>query len=182
VQPAAAPKPTANERPRLTLAAGAGVSTGTLPKPVLGLELESKVLWRDWGMGFALRYLAPTEKRDSQARGVRLQAAGAGMAGIFRPSRAWEARLGFAAQYLFGEGFGEGVPTFASRRDGAWAAGPTLGLGFTPLERPPLWVSVGGEGQLNLVRGNFRIRNYSDNFYDVPWLAASAFVRLGSSW
>jgi hypothetical protein len=148
---------------------------------VLGLELESKLLFRHWGLGLTLRYLTPGERRDANDRGVRLQAVSARLLGLFRPSRSWEARAGFATQYLFGEGFGEGVPTFESRPGAAWAAGPTLGLAFIPLDRPPFWAGLGAEGQLNVVRGNFQIRNYSANVYDVPWLAGSAFVRLGLS-
>jgi hypothetical protein len=175
----APPSARSGERPRFTLAAGAGLCAGTLPPPVLGLELESKLLFRHWGFGLTLRYLTPGEQRDPNDRGVRLQAFGAGAFGLFRPSHSWEARVGFATQYLFGEGFGEGVPTFESRRGAAWAAGPTLGLAFIPLVRPPLWAGLGAEGQLNLVRGNFQIRNYSEHIYDVPRLAGSGFVRLG---
>ena len=176
------PQPSSSERPRFTLAGGAGVCAGVLPQPVLGFELESKALWQRWGLGLQLRYLTQGEKRDDNARGVRLRAVGGGLSGIFRPSRAWEARFGFAAQYLFGEGFGEGVPTFESRPGAAWAAGPTLGLGFVPLQSAPFWAGLGAEGQLNLLRGNFQIRNYSADFYNVPWLGGSAFVRLGLIW
>lgn len=179
--PPPAPAVSSHQRPLFALAAGAGVCAGTLPPPVLGLELEAKALWRRFGVGLALRYLSRGERRDDQGRGVRLQALGVGAVGIFRPSSAWEARLGFAAQHLFGEGFGENVPTFTSRPGSAWAAGPTLGLGFTLFEESPFWVGLGAEGQLNVVRGNFQIRNYSENIYDVPWLAGSAFVRFGLS-
>lgn len=174
-------------RPRFTLAAGAGASIGTLPPPVLALELESKVLWRHWGLGVGLRYLTPGEERDAQGRGVRLQALGGGLTGIFRPSPTWEARLGFAAQRLFGEGLGAG-PAFQSYGGSAWAAGPTIGLGFVPFESGPFWIGLGAEGQLNLLRGRFEILNYSEiidnstEIYAVPWLAGSAFVRLGWAW
>jgi hypothetical protein len=177
--PPASPPAGPGERPHLTLSAGAGVCAGTLPPPVLGLELESKLLFRYWGLGLTLRYLTPGEQRDANDRGVRLQAVGAGAVGLFRPNRSWEARVGVAAQYLFGEGFGEGVPTFESRAGAAWAAGPTLGLAFIPVRGRRFWAGLGAEGQLNVVRGNFQIRNYSNNIYDVPWLAASGFVRLG---
>jgi hypothetical protein len=54
-----------------------------------------------------------------------------------------------------------------------------LGLSFTPFEPSPLWLGLGVEGQLNLLRGHFEILNYDGDVYDVPWLAGSAFVRLG---
>jgi hypothetical protein len=185
-QPAQAPAKAPSSspsRPRFTLAAGAGVTVGILPPPVFAVDLESKALWRYWGVGLGLRYLAPGEQRDAAGRGVRLQAWGAGLTGIFRPSRSWEARLGFATQRLFGEGLlSEGAPTFQGQEDTAWAAGPTLGLAFIPLERPPFWVGLGAEGQLSLLRAHFRILKVSRNIYDVPWLSGSGFVRLGLAW
>jgi hypothetical protein len=159
---------------------------GTLPDPVLALELESKALWRYFGASAHLRYLLPSEKLTSTNRGVELRALGAGLSGIFRPSRWWEARLGFAAQRLNGQGSGS---IAKQGTDSAWAAGPTLGLAFVPLQAGRFWAGAGAEGQLNAVRGRFEILNYyqplSDDslvVYQVPWLAGSAFVRLGLVW
>lgn len=167
-----------SERPRFAVGAGVGVNVGTLPPPVLTVDLEGKALWRRFGVGLSLRYLAPGETPSSQDKGVRLHAFGAGVNGIFRPAPAWEARLGFAAQRLTGTGLGADSP----QTDAAWAAGPTLGIGFTALELAPFWAGLGAEGQLNLVRGHFEITNYSGEVYDVRWLSGSAFVRLGLVW
>jgi hypothetical protein len=111
---------------------------------------------------------------------------GASISGIFRPSRLWEARLGFAAQQLSGEGTGSIVQPHG---DSAWAAGPTLGLGFVPIHQGPFWAGLEAEGQLNLARGRFEILHYSQDvanpaheIYVVPGLAGSAFVRLGLVW
>jgi len=180
------PAPVAREHPVFSIGAGGGVSIGTLPKPVLALELESKLLWRRWGVGASVRYYAPAKHLDALDEGVTLQALGAGITGIFRPSPLWEARLGFAAQRLSGEGAGSVAhPT----GDSAWAAGPTLGLGFVPVHRGPFWAGLGAEGQLNAVRGRFQILHYSRDvstasheIYAVSWLAGSAFVRLGLVW
>jgi hypothetical protein len=158
------------------------VSVGILPPPVFTVELETKALWRSFGVGLSARYLAPGEKLDAGGRGVRLQALGGGVTGIFRPSNSWEARLGLAAQRLFGEGLNASVPTFVSQEGAAWTAGPTLGLAYEPLTRPPFWLGLGAEGQLNLLRGHFEILNYPGNIYDVPWLAGAAFVRWGLVW
>jgi hypothetical protein len=165
--------------------AGGGINVGTLPKPVLALELESKLSWQRWGLGASLRYYAPAEHLDAQNKGATLQALGAGITGIFRPSRLWEARLGFAAQRLSGQGAGVTKPA----DDSAWAAGPTLGLGFVPLQAGAFWAGLGAEGQLNAARGRFQILHYSRDvsipsheIYAVPWLAGSAFVRLGLVW
>jgi hypothetical protein len=191
-EPAAAPKPPRPAPPprpaypRFAVGAGAGMALGTLPHPVLAFELESKAYWQYLGVSVNLRYLTPTEKVDDQAKRVQLQAFGAGVSGLFRPSRSWEARLGFAAQRLSGHGAGSIAQT---HDDSVWAAGPTLALAFIPVHAGPLWAGLGAEGQLNAVRGRFEILHYSQNvtdppheIYPVPWLAASAFVRLGLVW
>jgi len=180
------PSPPPPQYPRFALASGVGLALGTLPHPVLALELESKALWQYLGVSLSVRYLSPTAKVDDQAKKVELQALGAGVAGLFRPSRYWEARLGFAAQRLSGQGAG----SIAERhQDSVWTAGPTLGLAFVPLQQGWLWAGLGAEGQLNALRGSFQILHYSRDvmgppyeIYPVPWLAASAFVRLGLVW
>ncbi|MDF3066935.1 MAG: hypothetical protein K0R38_2536 [Polyangiaceae bacterium] len=172
--------------PSLALGLGAGLAVGTLPKPVLALELEGKLLWRHVGVGANVRYLVRADRRDSTTQqGAELSALGASVTGIFRPAPAWEARLGFAAQGLFGTGLGVGSGSSAT----VWAAGPTLGLGWAPLRYGPISAGIGAEGQLNLARGRFEILNYSGELtgerhvvYQVPWLAAGAFVRLGVVW
>jgi hypothetical protein len=102
-----------------------------------------------------------------------------------RPSRFWQARLGFAAQRLSGSG----VHIASTQDSSVWAAGPTLGLGWYPVQRGAFWAGLGAEGQLNAIRGHFEILNYSKmlsekphELYAVPWLAGSAFVRLGVVW
>jgi hypothetical protein len=169
-------------RPRWSLSAGGGVNVGTLPHPTPTLELESQASWRSWGVALGVRYLMPSEKLDAEQRGAKLQAFGAHAAGIFRPSPAWQARLGFALQRVTGEGKG----SLKTQTATIWTAGPTLGLGFVPYEQGALWLGLGAEGQLNALRGDFQILNYNQLddrvVHDVPWLSASAFVRLGLVW
>jgi len=183
--PPPAPASPPREYPRFSVGAGAGVNVGTLPHPVLALELEGKAFWQYLGVSVNVRYFAPTQKLDAQQKGVELQALGAGVTGSFRPSRRWEARLGLAAQRLSGHGVG-----IAQRHDDTvWVAGPTLGLAFIPVQQRLFWAGVGAEGQLNALRGNFQILHYSQNvtdppheIYPVPWIAGQAFVRLGLVW
>lgn len=189
--PEAAPAPAAAEpppttprsRPRFTLSAGGGVNVGTLPHPTPTFELESQALWRDWGAALGLRYLLPSDELDAEQRGATLQAFGAHAAGIFRPSRGWQARVGFAIQRLIGDGQGSLKKTQSAS---VWAAGPSLGLGFVPYEQGALWLGLGAEGQLNALRGDFQILNYNQQddhvVHEVPWLSGSAFVRLGLGW
>jgi hypothetical protein len=187
-KPAPPPPPPTKPKspyPLFTVTAGAGVSVGTLPKPVFALELEGESLWQRFGVALNLRHLSPTQKLLATKQGADLSAFSGGVAGIFRPSRRWEARLGFAAQRLAAHGVGSAH----NADDTAWAAGPTLGLGFVPLQSGFFWAGFGAEGQLNAIRGRFEIRNYSGMLSDspqpvfqVPWLAGSAFVRLGLAW
>lgn len=184
-EPQAAQPPPATRsgaRPRFTLGAGAGVNLGTLTKTTPAFELEAQALWREWGAALGARYLMRTKDFVDDVRGATLQAVGGHGALIFRPSPAWQARLGFAAQLLLGDGQGSAKPQSAK----VWAAGPTLGLGFVPYESGSFWLGLGGEGQLNAVRGEFKILNYNRVFdrpvHSVPWLAGSAFVRLGLLW
>jgi len=179
------PKPAPVEYPRFTLSGGGGVNFGTLPKPALAFELEGQSLWRRWGVALQVRYLPFNSSTGS--RGPRLEeanAVGLGSAVIFRPARRWQTRLGFAVQRLSGTGRG----TASNRQDHVWAAGPTLGLGWLPLEGAHWCAGVGAEGQLNAVRGRFEVLNYSGKLaeshviYPVPWLAFSSFVRFGLVW
>lgn len=178
----AATKPTGSARPRLALSAGGGVNVGTLPTPTPVVELEAQALWHDWGVALGARYLVPSKDLDQNDRGAKLQGFGAHLAGVFRPSPAWQARLGFAAQRLSGEGEG----SLAVQTASVWAAGPTLALGFVPYEQGNLWLGLAAEGQLNAVRGDFQILNYNRGddhvVHRVPWLSGSAFVRLGLVW
>jgi hypothetical protein len=183
--PSPAPRPSPRY-PQLTVAAGAGLSVGILPEPVPAFELESKLLWRRFGVSAGLRYLLHADEMTTTRKGVVLRAAAFAASGVFRPSPLWEARLGLAAQRLAGEGRGSIAEQYD---DSAWAGGPTLGLSFIPWSRSPIWAGVGVEGQLNAVRGRFEILNYYQPVstepyvvYRVPWLAASAFVRLGAVW
>lgn len=174
------------EYPRVGLALGAGLNLGTLPNPVPAVELETKLHWQALGVALNLRYLSPTQKLHASDEGAHFRAWSAGVTGIFRPSRFWETRLGVAAQRLSGEG---NQAIARPRKASTWAAGPTLGLAFTPVQSHALWAGLGAEGQFNALRGHFEILNYSgrlstDPFraYSVPWLAATAFVRLGLVW
>ena len=179
-EPAPAAPP--SDRPRFTLSAGAGVNVGTLPTVTPAFELESQALWRQWGVALGARYLMPSEGLLDDERGATLQAFAGHAALIFRPAPAWQARLGFAAQYLLGQGQGSAETQSAE----VWAAGPTLGLGFVPYEQGALWLGLGAEGQLNAVRGEFTILHYNQGddrvVHGVPWLSGSAFVRLGLVW
>jgi hypothetical protein len=183
--PPSRPSPASRLFPLFGVGAGAGLALGTLPKPVLALELEGKLLWQRLGLSANLRYLFAAEQLDQNQQGAQLYALGAGASGIFRPSRWLEARVGAAAQRLSGRGTNIKSVNSAA----VWAAGPTLGLNFVFWEQRLLWASVGGEGQLNLARGHFEILNYSRELtdqphvvYQVPWLAGAAFVRLGLVW
>jgi len=163
--------------PSLALGAGGGVHLGTLPHATLLLDLDAQLRWSHFGAALGLRYLLPASVQDARNRGARVGGLGVYAAGIFEPWPRVQARLGFVAYRLSGTGLG----SLERSEDVAWEAGPILGASFIPFQRPPFWTSVGGEGQLNLLRSRFRILDYGSVFR-VPWLSASAFARAGVVW
>lgn len=160
--------------PKVGLAAGGGIHFGTLPDATLLLELETQLEWTRFGLAVGFRYLLPTQSRDAQGRGARVDAMGATVAALFEPWHGLEMRLGVATYRLSATGLGSVV----SRDGAAWELAPTLGASFTPLESPPFWTSVGLEGQLNLIRPSFEILKY-DEVFRVPTLSGSALARAG---
>ncbi|HKO47450.1 MAG TPA: hypothetical protein VJV79_06990 [Polyangiaceae bacterium] len=169
-----APSDSHHSRPKVALGAGVGAHLGTLPKVALMLEFDAQLKWTPFGVALGFRYLLPTSSIDETGRGARIGAAGAYLAGLFEPWQRVQMRLGVATYRLSASGIGGVDP-----RDGsAWELAPTLGVNFTPFERPPFWTSVGLEGQLNLIRPSFEIRNYNEVFH-VPLVSGSALARAG---
>jgi hypothetical protein len=99
---------------------------------------------------------------------------GAYLAGSFEPWSRVQARLGFVGYRLAGTGLG----SVERSADTAWEAGPLVGASFTPFQRAPFWTNVAADGQLNLLRARFEIRDYATVFR-VPWVSGSFFVRAG---
>jgi hypothetical protein len=174
--PPAPPRPVSSgqARPKLALAAGAGLHVGTLPKATLMLEFDAQLKWARFGVAAGFRYLLPTSSVDENERGARVGATGAYLAGVFEPWHRVQTRLGIAAYRLFASG----ITSVESREGSAWELSPTLGASVVPFERPPFWTSVGLEGQLNLIRPSFEIRSYNEVF-QVPLLSGTALARAG---
>jgi len=172
------PSPTAQASqrtpPKLALGAGAGAHIGTLPKATLMLEFDAQLKWARVGVALGFRYLLPTSSVDERGYGARIGAAGGHVAFVFEPWHRVQTRLGVATYYLSASGIGASLPLDGS----AWEVSPTLGASFTPFERPPFWTRVGLEGQLNLIRPLFEIRNYHEVF-QVPGASGSALAHLG---
>lgn len=168
--------PSSEPPPRWAFGASAapGLSFGMAPRPAPQLELEGRALRGMFGVAVRLRYRAPRAEQDANDRGVRVTSFGGELALLARPHRLVEASLGFAADRLFGTGLG----SVSERSDGAWGAGPTLGLTLVPLQRSGTWVGVGGDLHLDLVQPEFQILNY-DTVFRVPLFSGSAFLRLG---
>jgi hypothetical protein len=169
-----APNASGQSRAKLTLAAGAGLHVGTLPKATLMLEFDAQLKWTNLGVAAGFRYLLPTSSVDEKNRGARVGAAGAYLAGVFEPWQRVQTRLGIAAYRLSASGI-----TSGEARDGsAWELSPTLGASFTPFEHPRFWTSLGLEGQLNLIRPSFEILSYNEVFR-VPLWSGTALARAG---
>jgi hypothetical protein len=163
-------------RPDLAFGAslGAGLSTGLLPKPAFALELEGRLEWKRVGLATGARFVAPREERDPKDYGVEVWALGADVVGLARPLSFLEMRLGFTAYRLAGTGIGSEAPG----DDVAWVAGPMAGVSVIPLELPRVWLAVGVEGHVDLVRSNFRILEYGVVF-EVPRFGTAALLRFG---
>jgi len=174
----AEPKPAPTPRSvRLDLGAEAGVHLGTVPQASLLLGVDAGLSSGRWGAAAGLRYLAAASIQDARQHGARVSGGGASLAGSFRPWPPLEARLGFILYRLFGTGLG----TLAPRDDAAWEAGPTLGVSYRFSEKPPFFLRLGAEGQLNLLRARFEIRDYG-RVFATPWVSGSGFVRAGVVW
>ena len=177
LSPAPTAKSPASSAPQLALGAGVGVHWGTVPQPTLLLELDGQLSWARWGVAAGLRYLAPTSVQDEAKHGARVGGVGTYLAGTFEPWSQLHGRLGLSLYRLSGTGLGSVERT----QDSAWEVAPLVAASFTPYERPPFWASLGAEGQLNLLRSSFQIRNYGAVF-QVPWVSGSAFARAGVVW
>ena len=170
-------KPSVRRRPRFALGAAAGLHLGTLPKPTLLVDLDAQLQWSHSGLAAGLRYLLPNATLDQAGHGVHVAGVGAYLAGVVTPWPRVQGRLGVVGYRLSGTGLGSVEHT----QDTAWEGGPLLGVSFLPVLRPPFWLSIGAEGQLNLLRAHFEIAHYGTVF-SVPSLSASAFARAGVVW
>jgi len=170
----AAPKAERGSHPKFGLAAGGGLHVGTLPDPTLLLEFDTQLKWTRFGIAAGFRYLLPTTSVDEKDHGARVGAVGAYLAGSFEPWPRLQTRLGVATYLLSATGKG----SVESHDGSAWEVAPTLGASFTPFDHPPFWISLGLEGQLNLIRPSFEIRSY-DEVFQVPIVSGSALARAG---
>ena len=163
--------------PHFALAGGAGVHFGTVPNPTLLLDLDAQLVWTSWGVAAGFRYLLPSSDQDATNHGARVSGIGAYLAGTFEPLPRVQARLGVVGYRLSGTGLG----SVERSTDSAWELGPTVGASFTPFRRGSFWTNVAAEGQLNLVRARFQIRDYGTDgtVFRLPWLSGSLFLRGG---
>jgi hypothetical protein len=162
---------------RVSLGLGPGLHLGTTPQPTLLLDLDAQLEWSRAGLALGFRYLLPSSTRDRANHGVRVGGVGAYLAGTFEPWQRVQGHLGLVAYRLTGNGLG----SVEQSRDSAWTAGPILGASVTPYARGAFWTRVGAEGQMNLLRPEFRILDYGPVFR-VPQLSASIFLRAGLVW
>lgn len=160
--------------PTIGASAGSLLSFGLLPDPAFGLELEGRADWERFGVALAVRYLFPREEIRADNRGVRVRALGGQLSGVVRATPWLEGRVGFMVFALPAEGVG----SLRNDDGAAWAAGPSLSLALTPLQGRLGWLSLGGEGHLELVRSEFEILSYGE-VYSVPAWGGAVFFRAG---
>lgn len=155
-------------------ALGGGVNVGLTPELVLTMDLEAEASWSRAGIIGTFRYVTEGGSEDPAGVGVSITGLGAGLAFGYRLSPIWQARLGAAAYRLAGTGLG----STSTSGDTAWGGGPTFGVLATPLFRSRVWVGVGAEAQLNVIRARFEILNYEEVFR-VPLFSGTIFFRVG---
>lgn len=156
-----------HERPSPTqadLLAGIGLNTGLLPQTAVAFALEARAMVRQFGLAASGRYLAPVTGYDNAEHGVRMEAAGGQVAGVYRPIGMLELRLGAAAYALLGRGLGSG-----GRSDVAWGTGPTTGASLVQLYRGRLTLAVGADLHWNVLRPSFEVLSYGTVFASSPF-------------
>ncbi|HET9959058.1 MAG TPA: hypothetical protein VFQ61_31420 [Polyangiaceae bacterium] len=137
-----------------------GPTFGLLPQPAWGVSLEGS--WRTgrWGGALSLRYLAPVEKEYRAPVELHAQAFGAHLGAWFEPWPELRLHAGGVTYAVLGRGVGSQVE--GSGR--VWAAGPVLGALAVPARTRHLWVGVGAELHVEVVRPSFEIVPYEQIF------------------
>lgn len=160
--------------PRWGAELAVGASVGVLPEPALALKGEVSATWNDFGVAASIRFLPSVTSRDEAQRGVRADAWGAHVGAQVQPLDALLLQAGAAGYRLSGVGVGSLVRS----SDAVWGFGPVIGAKLLPLRLKSSWVSLGLEGQLELLRPRFEILGYGEVFR-APQFLLSGSVGLG---
>jgi hypothetical protein len=155
-----------------SVALGAGAALGVLPGLAAVLELRGTLEVDPWGFSLAGRFLPPKHAAQ-EGRGVDVMAAGARVAGTYRPLRPLILSAGVDLDWLEGTG-DAGISE--RQTDAAWGVAPSLELALIPFESGHLRLEVAGQGRVALLRPRFVVTGFRD-VYQVPSFGGAGLVR-----
>jgi hypothetical protein len=155
--------------PPLRLSGELGFSRGLQPRlsPVFGLR--GALEFESFGIASTLRFLPPNRGQDGNGRGVSVIAIGGHLAGYFKPASRLGLQAGVSTYYLQGTGIGSDGTSTAS----VMSFGPLLGLWAILWQSHAFSLSLGLEGQWELLRPRFEILDYGEVFRVSPLVWAS---------
>jgi hypothetical protein len=146
--------------PQLRLSGELGLSRGLQPKFSPAFGLRGSLEFESFGVASTLRFLPPNADRDANSRGVRVMAVGGHVTGYFKPVSRLGLGAGVSTYYLQGKGIGSDSTSTAS----VVSFGPLLGLWVILWQGDSVFVSLGAEGQWELLRPRFEILGYDEVF------------------
>jgi hypothetical protein len=166
------PAPPNDVNVRGSVSLGAGAVLGVLPGVAAVLELRGALELETWGFSLAGRFLPPTHA-SQEGRGVDVMAAGARIAGTFRPVRPLNLSAGVDLDWLEGTG-DSGISERLT--DAAWGVAPSLELAVIPFESRHLRLEAAAQARVALLRPRFVVTGFRD-VYQVPSFGGAGLVR-----
>jgi hypothetical protein len=157
---------------RGSLSLGAGAALGVLPGLAAVVEFRGTLELDAWGFSLAGRFLPPTHAAQ-EGRGVDVVAAGARVAGTFRPVRPLNLSAGVDLDWLEGTG-DAGISE--RQTDAAWGVAPSLEFALIPFESQHLRLEAATQARVALLRPRFVVTGFRD-VYQVPSFGGAGLVR-----
>lgn len=170
-----AARTTENEAPRpakLALAAGIGLSGGTVPGTSALLEVRAGLDPAPVGLAVSARYW-PGSEAERDGRSVHVTAVGGRAAALIELGSVLHTSLGLEVDRLSGTGQ-EGVSGRSS--DAVWLLAGALDLNAIPWSVEDLRLELGLGVQLALVRPRFVVNGFGP-VYEVPDVGGGAIIR-----
>ena len=169
--PATPPPPEPKTEPhagvplRGSLAAGAGVAVGVVPKAAPAFELRAAAHLGIWAASLSGHYFLPA-RATSEGRTVDIQGVGARLAGRVTPHHLVALSLGLEADWLEGHG-GAGISS--PTNDSAWTVAPLAEVALVPWQNDNFSFEIAGLGRIAVLRPVFEVTGYG-TVYEVPRL------------
>lgn len=154
------------------IAAGIGLTVGTVPGASAVLDLRAGVDPTPIGFAVSARYW-PGSEGESEGRAVHVTGLGGRAAALIELGSVLHASLGLEVDRLAGTGQ-EGVSGRGS--DSVWLAAGALDLNVIPWSVEGLRLELGAGAQLAFVRPRFVVSGFGP-VYEVPHVGGGAIIR-----